>query len=293
LRLPGAEVAGRLVLALVPAAAGQRAEVEQALGDWPFGAEAGPEAVFLPGAVRSLEALAGNDLTGALRLLDGAMAVMLEHASAAPLHQFGVWALLRTVVDDRGEQARSSLRAIPAGQRLVNQAALQYAEAVTAGRAGRLDDASALLATAEQALVELPWLRRLLRLITMTSAVADRWIDPVPLLRASLTEHAAAGEEPFARACRDLLRRAGAPTRRGRGSRAVPPALAALGVTSRELDVLALLAAGASNADIAERLFLSRRTVETHVANLLMRTGAGDRAELRRRVAQGVLPLTQ
>ena len=46
----------------------------------------------------------------------------------------------------------------------------------------------------------------------------------------------------------------------------LPTPLAALGVTSREADVLALLVEGATNAEIAERLFLSRRTVETHVA---------------------------
>ena len=78
-----------------------------------------------------------------------------------------------------------------------------------------------------------------------------------------------------------LLRRAGAPTRRGRGDSTVPPALRALGITSRELDVLGLVAAGRSNAEVAEQLFLSVRTVETHVANLLAKTGVGSRAELR------------
>ena len=65
----------------------------------------------------------------------------------------------------------------------------------------------------------------------------------------------------------------------------MPAHLAALGVTSREMDVLVLVVEGASNTDIAERLFLSRRTVETHVAHLLQRTGTSGRDELRRRVA--------
>ena len=34
-----------------------------------------------------------------------------EHRSAAPLHHFGLWALLRTVADDRGAEARETLRA--------------------------------------------------------------------------------------------------------------------------------------------------------------------------------------
>jgi DNA-binding NarL/FixJ family response regulator len=61
----------------------------------------------------------------------------------------------------------------------------------------------------------------------------------------------------------------------------VPPALRTLGITSRELDVLTAVTAGRSNAEVAEQLFLSVRTVETHVANLLAKAGVGNRTELR------------
>jgi DNA-binding NarL/FixJ family response regulator len=57
--------------------------------------------------------------------------------------------------------------------------------------------------------------------------------------------------------------------------------LRALGVTSREVDVLALVAGGLSNREVAARLHLSPRTVERHVGTLLDRTGAGDRTALR------------
>jgi DNA-binding NarL/FixJ family response regulator len=88
-------------------------------------------------------------------------------------------------------------------------------------------------------------------------------------------------EHQLARTARDLLRQAGAPTRRGRGSAQVPPALRAMGVTSREMDVLLLVAGGLTNAEVGGRLFLSPRTVESHVANLLAKTGTASRAELR------------
>ena len=202
-------------------------------------AYAGPEGPFLRASARAFAALAVRDLSEACATLDEGMTPLVRHRSAAPLHQFGLWALLRTVVDDRGAEARQTLRGLPAAARLANRAALDYADAVAAGRAGQAETAAALVAAAEDALTPLPWLRRTLRLVALESAVTDGWGDPVPLLRAGLAEHEAHGEETAARTARDLLRRAGAPTRRGRGASAVPPRLAALGVTRRELEVLA------------------------------------------------------
>jgi DNA-binding NarL/FixJ family response regulator len=60
----------------------------------------------------------------------------------------------------------------------------------------------------------------------------------------------------------------------------VPERLRARGVTSREFDVLQLVGGGSSNADVAARLHLSVRTVETHVSSLLAKTGATDRGGL-------------
>ncbi|HET9422525.1 MAG TPA: LuxR C-terminal-related transcriptional regulator [Nocardioides sp.] len=51
-------------------------------------------------------------------------------------------------------------------------------------------------------------------------------------------------------------------------------------VTDREAEVLAHLAAGRSNAQIAHVLHISVRTVENHVSSLLRKLGAGDRHEL-------------
>ena len=91
----------------------------------------------------------------------------------------------------------------------------------------------------------------------------------------------AAGHDRVAAACKALLRKAGAPLpRKGRGASEVPHDLRSLGVTSREMDVLLLLVGGLSNREIGARLFLSPRTVETHVASLQRRTRARSRADL-------------
>ena len=51
------------------------------------------------------------------------------------------------------------------------------------------------------------------------------------------------------------------------------------GLTARELDVLRLLAEGLRNAAIAERLFLSSRTIDYHVSALLRKLDARSRGE--------------
>jgi DNA-binding NarL/FixJ family response regulator len=51
-------------------------------------------------------------------------------------------------------------------------------------------------------------------------------------------------------------------------------------LTTAELGVLALVKTGQSNKEIAARLFISVRTVESHVAAILRKTGASGRSKL-------------
>ena len=55
--------------------------------------------------------------------------------------------------------------------------------------------------------------------------------------------------------------------------------LAAVGLTKRELEILELIAAGLSNREIAERVFVSENTVKTHSSRVLEKLGAKRRTQ--------------
>ena len=52
------------------------------------------------------------------------------------------------------------------------------------------------------------------------------------------------------------------------------------GMTPREREILQLVALGQTDRDIGAHLFISHRTVERHVSNLLAKLGAARRGEL-------------
>lgn len=160
---------------------------------------------------------------------------------------------------------------------------LGYAEAVAAG--ARTDSAAAALAfdQAEAAARRHPLFRAVGLRLVAEAALAGGWGDPVDWLRQAEAVFVAGGQERIASACRGLLKRAGAPATRRRGvDRALPRGLLKAGVTTREAEVLGLVAERLSNKEIAARLYLSPRTVEKHVASLLLKLDVTDRAALGR-----------
>ena len=52
-----------------------------------------------------------------------------------------------------------------------------------------------------------------------------------------------------------------------------------LGITKRELEILELIAAGLSNREIAERIYVSENTVKTHVRSVLAKLGVQSRTQ--------------
>ena len=67
--------------------------------------------------------------------------------------------------------------------------------------------------------------------------------------------------------------------------------LAELGITPRELEILEAMAAGLSNREIAERLFVSENTVKTHAARLFAKLSAQRRTQAVQRAKEaGLIP---
>jgi DNA-binding CsgD family transcriptional regulator len=161
---------------------------------------------------------------------------------------------------------------------------LRFTDAVVLGRTGAADAAAVAFREADAIMrepVPVEWFRLQARRIVAGAAITDGWGTPADWAAEDLPVLEARGQDRWAAAVRGLLRRAGAPVpRRGRGDAEVPEPLRALGVTSRETDVLLLVAEGRANREIADRLFLSPRTVEKHVERLLAKTRTVRRAEL-------------
>ena len=109
-----------------------------------------------------------------------------------------------------------------------------------------------------------------------------------PAVREALDAFERLGARPAAQMARHVLRQQGASVPRGpRTTTLENPAQ----LTRRELDVLDLLAKGLRNAEIADQLVVSRRTVDHHVSAILRKLGA--RTRLEAVAAAGRLGLTQ
>jgi DNA-binding CsgD family transcriptional regulator len=105
-------------------------------------------------------------------------------------------------------------------------------------------------------------------------------------LHSALNLFRSIGAEPLARRARAELRAAGEADARADGSSM--PAL-----TAQELQVALLVAQGASNREVATRLFISPRTVEYHLYKIYPKLGVVSRTDLVRHMATSGLQLTE
>ncbi len=107
---------------------------------------------------------------------------------------------------------------------------------------------------------------------------AGRRAQALPLWRAAWQGAADLGANGQREAIEEDAARAAVPLA-GEGEAPADVAAVPFGLTARELEVLALVAAGRTNRQIGERLFISEKTASVHVSRILAKLGARSRAQ--------------
>jgi DNA-binding CsgD family transcriptional regulator len=214
-----------------------------------------------------------GDNSTAIRLIDEGMRNVQDEWHLIPW--WGVGPLLRVVAGTDPEEAFGPPVLI--GHH-ANRAARGYGAAVWELRKGRSPSES--IAEADHLVRHTPLARHMLR-TTIAPVVYQAGVESAAegWLREADAFCSAAGERALQRLVRRTLASVGAKVPKGSTS-AVPPHLARLGITARETEILRLVNAGLSNADISHRLFISTRTVESHVSSMLQKTGLTTREQL-------------
>jgi DNA-binding CsgD family transcriptional regulator/tetratricopeptide (TPR) repeat protein len=210
---------------------------------------------------------------GELGLAQDVLTLCLEHESDADPVCAPMLDLLVDVELARGdtEAARATAGRLAA---LAASSGNERARAFAAFAAGRAFGATADLQAAVErfAALDLPYEAARARLSLARAIAGELPHAAVAEARVARQELERIGARRDADAAAALLRELGSA-----GGRAATRSAAPL--TPRETEVLELLADGLSNAEIAERLVISRRTAEHHVASILAKLGLRSRAE--------------
>jgi DNA-binding CsgD family transcriptional regulator len=209
--------------------------------------------------------LLDGDDDGARADLERGIVLMRRLQGSGPAHYRGLWPLLLAVAGDpRAPDAIAQERDAGMTVNRGNRGLLALAKAVLTGR----DDperATRIAADADADLVHYPVWSDLARLQAAPRALADRWGQPRRWLAAGHDTFAARGLDELAARCALLLD---------------GPVPNAFGLTAREAEVLAGVADGLANKEIAAALAISPRTVEKHIESILRKSGARSRTHL-------------
>jgi DNA-binding CsgD family transcriptional regulator len=195
-------------------------------------------------------------------------------------------------------QAETACGDLAAGQEWYERAAAVASTGAPRAQLGSVERALAALRLAEGRLPQ----ARDAALCAVESFRAARLPIEEGLARSLAAEaltrlgDAAAARDQLGRA-RELFGDCGAPWLRARAAReqrragARQPRAGQPGLSAREREIADLVAQGLTNRQIADRLFLSPRTVESHLWRIFHKLGVPSRAALARRVAEGELTI--
>jgi DNA-binding CsgD family transcriptional regulator len=194
---------------------------------------------------------------------------------AALLHDIGMHGIPATILDKPGplsmaELERMRMHAYYTERMLARPAALARLGAVASLARERCDGSGYHRGLAGSAI---PMTGRVLAAACVFRAMSE----PRPHRPAMTAKQAAAELGAEVRAGRldaDAVAAVLAAAGQSRGKRRTGPA----GLTGREIEVLALIARGASTRQVAQRLAITPKTAETHIERIYAKTGASTRA---------------
>lgn len=195
--------------------------------------------------------------------------------------RFGLHLLLQALDGALDWAEYETVTAMPASQLRWDRQFALLASATLLGRAGRHRQAADAIDQAMDTGSIYPAGRNLGLRLVAEAAIADGWGNPAEWLRAAEEYFHSMRISAVASACRSLMRQAGVKlTQRRLGHDGIPQDLRAAGITVREYEVFQLMTHNLGNREIGDRLHLSPRTVEKHVAALLSKTAMPNRAAL-------------
>ncbi|RDH75942.1 LuxR family transcriptional regulator [Mycolicibacterium moriokaense] len=236
-----------------------------------------PEIAAISGYIYALIALAGGDLDRARRVADESIAATVEspaHAAMALTAGTRV-AMAEGEAEAAEEFARKALAHCAAVESYLSLADILECLAALAARTGSELPAARLLGASSA-------VRQRFGVVRFKVHDAD-YEASVTELRNSLGEDAF--EAAWAEGAALSLEEAIAYARRGHGERK-RPSTGWASLTPTELDVVRLVSDGLGNKDIATRMFVSHRTVQTHLTHVYAKLGITSRVALAQEAAR-------
>jgi DNA-binding CsgD family transcriptional regulator len=264
----GAVAAGHLAEALIEL--GRLDEAERVLAEYRRPPDVHPRVVLQIDLAAALIALERGRPEAALTLIEAA-ATVVSPASTVPIGPILARTLLRL---GRADEARAVVTRELALTR--ERACGPSSVGIALRAAGAVDSDLALL---EQAVGELRRsparvdLARALLELGMALRRGRRRADARPILREAIAVAQECGAAPLAEAAAHELQATGARVRRG-------GVLEREALTPRQRRIALMAADGATNAEIAQALFITRGTVEMHLGRAYAKLGIGSRREL-------------
>jgi DNA-binding CsgD family transcriptional regulator len=238
-----------------------------------------PQYVVYPALARAALAQARDDPQGMLTALEPVLELPENGWRRFYAHLWQPQYVSALIGTDRLDEAAQALERLHAGVRDATQTALAV-DWLTARLEYQRGNVGVALARYAEAVArpgsggDVPFYRaRLEHGYGLALRDAHRRREAIDMLRRAADRYHALGAEPFFDRCMADLTSCGL-------TLTAPTGATRLGLTEREQAIARMVAGGATNNDVARRLYISTKTVEYHLGNIYAKLGISSRRQL-------------